>query len=658
MAPNLANEEDFDPFAGNDLERVVPTTESQREIWLAAQMGLEGSLAYNQVVAFKLTGVLQTAALGQAMRALAQRHESLRATLSSDGLALLIASSVEVPVELVDLTTLDEAARVQSVDRRFALAVEAPFDLVAGPLLRAQLLVLDPLHHVLMLASHHIVCDGWSLGVIVKDLARLYGEACSAGIDTLPPADRFSDYAALEASAKGDPDLAVHERYWLSRFEGELPRLDLPLDHKRPPLRSFASRREDRLLDGLLVKDLRRLGGSAGASLFNVLAAGFAALLARLSGQDDIVVGVPSAGQSRAGMDGLVGHCVNLLPIRFRVDPAQPAVEWVASSKDLMLDALEHQQYTFGTLLQTLQIARDPARVPLVAAMFNLDQPFNLDGFGSRDVGLEPMPVHRRFEAFELFLNIAQTATGLRLECQYNADLFSPETVSRWLASYETLLQAMAEAPTRPLAQMKILDAQQLGLIRAWNDTALEHDRSRRVHDLFESQAQRTPERAALTFEGTTLSYGDLQSRTNRLARALRARGLGRGARVGLCLERGLDMVVAQVAVLKAGAAYVPLDPGFPAERLAYMVNDAGLAQLVTEEALVGLLQMPPAVTLLLDRDAGWISELPDTALPDDDTAARPEDPAYLIYTSGSTGKPKGTVVPHRAVVNFLTAMA
>jgi hypothetical protein len=346
-------------------------------------MGLEGSLAYNQVVAFKLTGVLQAAALSQAMRALAQRHESLRATLSSDGLALLIASSVDVPVERVDLTTLDEAARVQSVERRFALAVEAPFDLVAGPLLRAQLLVLDPLHHVLMLASHHIVCDGWSLGVIVKDLARLYGEACSAGIDTLPPADRFSDYAALESSAKGEPGLVVHERYWLSRFEGELPRLDLPLDHKRPPVRSFASRREDRLLDGPLVKDLRRLGGSAGASLFNVLAAGFAALLARLSGQDDIVVGVPSAGQSRAGMDGLVGHCVNLLPIRFHVDPAQPAVEWVASSKELLLDALEHQQYTFGTLLQTLQIARDPARVPLVAAMFNLDQPFDLHGFGS-----------------------------------------------------------------------------------------------------------------------------------------------------------------------------------------------------------------------------------------------------------------------------------
>nr|MBA3477885.1 AMP-binding protein [Lautropia sp.] len=335
-----------------------------------------------------------------------------------------------------------------------------------------------------------------------------------------------------------------------------------------------------------LVRDLRRMAGGAGTSLFSVLAGGFAALLARLSGQDDIVIGVPSAGQSRCGMDSLVGHCVNLLPIRFQLTLGQTAAELVAGTKDLLLDALEHQQYTFGTLLQKLQIPRDASRVPLVGVMFNLDQPFELDCLGSAGVRLEPMPVPRHFEAFELFLNISQSAAGLRLECQFNTDLFTARTVRRWLAGYETLLRGILQTPQSPLKDIQALDAEQSQTLARWNHTGLDHDRNRLVQDLIGAQALSAPRRTALAAAGKTLTYGALWSRSNRLAWALRARGLARGKLVGLCLERGFEMVVAQLAILKAGAAYVPLDPGYPADRLAYMVQDAGLAAVVTKSSL------------------------------------------------------------------------
>ena len=520
-------DDDFDPFDGIELERVVPTTESQREIWLATQLGREASLAYNQVAALRLTGHLDVPALSASLGALADRHEALRATLSNDGMMLMIASSIDVPIQEMDLCGIDEAGQKVAVDRQCMLAVETPFDLLDGPLLRAQILALTPTDHVLLIAAHHVVCDGWSLSVIMKDLGTLYLQACNAASSELQPADRFSDYAAMEGSQQADPGLAAHEEYWLSRFQGELPRLNLPLDHPRPPIRSFASRREDRLLDAAFAGDLRRMAGGAGTSLFSVLAGGFAALVARLSGQTDIVIGVPSAGQSRAGMSSLVGHCVNLLPIRFQVAPAQTAAELLTGTRHLLLDALEHQQFTFGTLLQKLQIPRDPARVPLVGVMFNLDQPFELDSLGSAALRAETIPVARHFEAFELFLNIAQTPAGLRLECQYNTDLFAAQTVRRWLASYETLLRAILESPQSQLKTLSILDVEQTRTLAAWNDTALDHDRSRRVHDLIDVQARRVPNRAALTFAGATLTHGELRSRSNRLARAMRARGAG-----------------------------------------------------------------------------------------------------------------------------------
>jgi amino acid adenylation domain-containing protein len=657
-AESLEEGVDFDPFGGVELERVVPTTESQQEIWLADQLGREASLAYNQVISIRLSGNLHVPGVSAALAELVERHEALRASVSDDGNDLMIARSVEVPLLVQDLLGLDEVARQEAIAGELRRAVEQRFDLANGPLLRAHLLALAESEHLLVLAAHHIICDGWSLSVIVEELGTLYARACNAASHPLPPADRFSDYAAGEANRAGAQAFAADEAYWLGQFRGSIPSLQLPEDFKRPASRTFASLREDSLLDGALAAELKRFAGKIGISLFSLLTAGFAALLAKVADQDEIVIGVPSAGQPAAGMTSLVGHCVNLLPIRIPVDRTMATPEFLRTSSEALLDALDHQRYTFGTLLKKLHLPRDPSRVPLVGVMFNLGRPISLEYFGVPDLKADIQTVPRTFEAFELFVNVSPTSEGLRLECQYNIDLFDAETVNGWLRGYERILRGIVAAADLPVGQLPVVDEVDYRRILTWNDTRTEHDRSTLIHDLLEAQMRRVPERVALECGAEQMTYGELRARSDRLAQALRARGHGRGDLVGLCIDRGLDMVVSQLAVLKAGAAYVPMDPSYPQDRLAYMAEDAQLAGLITRSDLQSLVPWPRESSLLIDEDRDWIAQFPDHGPQPGPLSARPEDAAYVIYTSGSTGRPKGVVVPHGSVVNFLRSMA
>ena len=652
-----ASDEDFDPFSGGGLERAVPTTESQQEIWLAHQMGPEAAVAYNQVLALRLLGDLVVEALETAVSALVARHESLRSTISADGRDLMVAPPMAVPVRRVDLQEIEEGHRQRVLDDHYASTLGEPFDLLSGPLLRVHLFSIGPREHLLLLITHHIVCDGWSLGVLAKDLAALYSASIGVeGTEVLPPA-RFSDYAERETASQMDASYSLSEAYWLSRFENGIPSLELPSDFRRPPIRTFSSRREVHVLDSALSADLGRLAVTMRGSLFGVLLGGFAALLARLSGQQEVVIGIPSAGQVRVGMPLLVGHCVNLLPVRIPVDFGRPGEVLLTDTRELLLAALEHQNYAFGTLVRKLNPVRDPSRGPITNVMFNMGRAVDVERL-SPVLEAEVVSVPKNYEAFELFVNVVQERDGLRLECQYNDAIYSAQTVRGWLRAYETLLREVLEAPQRILGDMNVVDPAQLGLLSEWNDTRVEYPRTARIHDLVAEETARGPERPAVSCGGDRLRYADLWSRSNRLARALRERGARKGALVGLCLERGTEMLVALLAVLKAGAAYVPLDPAYPSERLAYMAKDAGLALLVTQSSLGDRVRFPRTQTLAIDADASDWAEYDESDLADDRDAARPEDPAYVIYTSGSTGRPKGVVVPHGAVVNFLLSMA
>jgi len=652
---------EFDPFAGAPVERVVATSEAQREVWLADKLGQDASLAFNESVNLRLRGGLDIGALRSALQALVARHEALRSTVGPEGTELLIgdaAAGVDVPLH--DLRAEDEAARIETLKRAAEQAVETPFDVSTGPLFRAALYSLADDEHVLMMTAHHIVCDGWSWGVLTDDLGALYAERLGLAPAPEAPA-RYGDYVAWELGEAFGPAMREHEAFWLRRFAGSsLPVLDLPTDRPRAPVRTFHSRRIDRMLDAELVADVRKLGAKAGVSSFAALFSAFAATLHRLTGHDDLVIGVPAAGQSASGMTALVGHCVNLLPVRVAVDPVQPFVDFASRSGGALLDAFEHQTLTYGTLLKKLPVQRDPSRLPLVSVMFNVDQAVTAGAgkFPGVNVDLSANPRH--FENFELFVNVAPVAGWYRLECQYNTDLFDAVTIERWLGAYEALLRSAVRDGRQPVGKLGWISPAEIDALRALQPAATPLEAQPLMHGAFERQCAITPQRTALRCGDQALSYLELDQRSNRLARALRTRGVARGDRVGLCVGRGVDMLVSLLAVLKAGATYVPLDPGFPQARLAYYAEDARLAMLLTESSVTTAPRDwrddAAQRILVLDRDLAWLNE-PAEPLPSSEHDARPDDAAYIIYTSGSTGKPKGVCVPHRAVANFLASM-
>jgi amino acid adenylation domain-containing protein len=647
---------DYDPFAGSALSRVVPPTAPQREVWLASTLEPAASLAYNESISLRLHGELNVPALQAALQQLMDRHEALRATFSNDGDELYVAAQQDLPCPVRDLSWLGADEREADIELTLQHAVTTPFDLEKGPLVRAELLQLDPQDHLLVFTAHHIVCDGWSFGVIVHDLAALYAQQLGLGGEHAP-AHAFADYALAETTHAQSEDGRNAEAYWLQRFADATPSLDLPTDHPRPRHRSFASRREDLLLDAALVADIKRMGAQRGASLYATLLSAFGLLLQRLSGQDDVVIGIPSAGQAAGGHDALVGHCVNVLPLRVAIDPAAPFADSLVQVRGDLLDAFDHQQYTLGSLLARLALPRDPGRLPLVSVLFNLDQALDERTVSFPGLSFEFSGNPRAFENFELFVNAVQINGGVRLECQYNTDLFDAATIRAWLDAYATLLRHAATTPESAGGALTLVSEAARAALQALQPERTAYPSQQLAHEYFEAQVDRAPSRMAIATGNHPLSYAQLEARANRIAHALRARGIGHGSLVGLSLSRGADMVAALLAVLKSGAGYVPLDPSFPPERLSFMAEDAALAALIVDDTASTAFAFPESQVLSLTRDAATIEAASPERLPRDDRAATSESVAYLIYTSGSTGKPKGVRVPHRATANFLSSM-
>jgi len=641
---------DHDPFGAGEVQRVVPTTEAQREVWLADQLGTEASLAYNESASLWLEGPLDAAALDAALSLLGERHEALRSTIGAEGTELWVNAGSPLKATLHDFSRLPEARRDEALAAERVKAVETRFDLAHGPLIRADLMRSDETRHELMLTAHHIVCDGWSLGVLVDDLMSIYRAFAQGQPSMLDPAPRYSDYALAQRRPEAGQQQAEDERYWVGLYDRSIPTLDLPGDRARSAAhRSFASRREDLDIDASLTAAVKRFGSQQGASLFATLFTIYAALLARIAGADEVVVGVPAAGQPVAGEPGLVGHCVNLLPIRVPVDLERAASAQVAATRAVVLDAYDHQSCTFGSLLKKLQIARDPGRLPLVSVLFNLDADIDPAALSDAHLGVQVIGNPRRFENFELFLNVAQADGGLRLECQYNTGLFDAATVRRWLMLYRSALERCAAEPELALADALAPTDAERALFDAFNATQADHERSVRVDTLIARQAARTPDAVAIVSGSHRLTYRELDTRADALAADLRRREVGPGDLVGLYCGRNEHMLVALLGILKSGAGYVPLDPALPQQRLEFMAQDAALQFVVSDASVQGEWPFFGAQRVAADL---LEPDLPAAAL---DGSA--DDVAYVIYTSGSTGTPKGVRVPHRSVVNLLSGL-
>ncbi|MBL8325977.1 MAG: amino acid adenylation domain-containing protein [Rubrivivax sp.] len=646
-------EVDYDPFASAELARAVPTTEPQREVWLAVQMGESASLAYNESVTLEFGGALDLAALQNALLALSDRHEALRTTISQDGQSMLVAARGSLQAAVVDLSGRTAAEQQAECARLKAAAVEAPFDLANGPLVRAQLVQLESTRHQLILTGHHIVCDGWSFGVLGKDLMSLY-DCAQSGRDSgeLPVPDSFADYALLQLDAAHVAQAEADVQYWLGCFKDTPPLLDLPADRPRPAVRRFESRREDVALDAALMRGVKAAGAKHGASLFATLFSTFAALMARLARSDDVVVGISAAGQAVEGQQWLVGHCVNLLPVRLAIDVEQPVPALLAQGRAAVLDAYEHQSCTFGALLKHMKLPRDASRPALVPVVFNLDTAITADELSKSGLKVQLHSNPRHFENFEAFLNASQLDDGgVLLELQYSTALFDRATVQRWLALYRRALQRLVEGRSANIADMLAPDEADAALVAGFNRTQQDYEPDLRLGDLLVRGLRAHAGQTAVVFEGREVGYGEFEGLAWAVAHQLRQCGAKPGTLVGVCLERSVEMVAALVGTVLAGAAYVPLDPTLPPERLRQMADDAQLAMVVSRAGEWARAKAGFAVglqPLLLD---GLVPQ------PAGELAGTPADPAYVIFTSGSTGRPKGAMNAHRGIVNRLQWM-
>ncbi|MBO3462590.1 non-ribosomal peptide synthetase [Aetokthonos hydrillicola Thurmond2011] len=648
---------EFDPFAGGEVLLTAPATESQKEVWASVQMSADANCAYNESQTLRFKGDLDVDALRLALNALVQRHEALRTTFSPDGTTLCITNSLDIEILIIELSGLDPLAQNAEVTSLRQRAVEEPFNVEFGPLFRAQIIKLNHQEHLAILTAHHIICDGWSWAVMITDLGTLYSAFKQQITPDLDEPERFSEYAIALAEAEGDEEATETLNYWLQEFAQSVPVLDFPTDRPRPPLRTFNSDRKDWDLAPELVSQLKQLGTSLGCSFMTTILAGFEVFLHRLTGQEDVIVGVPAAGQAASGRYNMVGHCVNLLPLRTQVQPHQTFTQYLKARKSSVLDAYDHQQFTFGHLVQKLVIKRDPSRIPLVPIVFNIDQGLEAEKLPFDGLEVELFSNPRSYENFELFINATELKGKVTLECQYNTNLFDADTIQRRMGEFQNLLEAIVANPDQLVAKLPLLPQSEEQLLAQWNNTQTPYPQEQCIHELFEAQVDKTPDKIAVIFEDQQLTYYELDQKANQLAHYLQSLGVGTEVVVGVCCDRGLDMVIGVLGILKAGGAYIPIDPAYPQERIAFMAEDSQIAVLLTQSHLTAQLPSSQANLICLDRDWHIISAASDgTRL--STSGATTENLAYIIYTSGSTGKPKGVQIEHRSVVNFLTSMS
>src|SRR6202166_4930421 len=626
-----------------------PLTEAQKEIWLAAQMGGEAAVAYNESLKLEFHGSFDAELFRAAIQQIVHRHPILLASFSSDGQWQQVDPTVKLDVPLLDFSAQQKPA--QELDRLIENEVSSSFDLTQGPLLRVRIVRLSNERHVVVWTAHHIVCDGWSGALIVSELAKIYSALNQGAAPVLDAPESFRQYAITN---QGDSEEARDaSAYWSRQFADIPTPLELPTDRLRPAVRTAQASTLKRDLPEPLHLALKKTAGQQRTTLVVLLMAGLKTFLYRLTGQTDLVIGLGVAGQAITGQSYLVGHCVNLLPVRSRLVPSGSFQQNLAAVKKSVLDAFDHNQSTIGSILQEIKVPRSPGRPPLVEVIFNIDRDPGAVEFEGLKFECERNP--KRALHFDLFFNFVEGPHSLYLECDYNTDLFDASTVKRWLGHLQTLLESIAAAPTQSIDRLPILsEVERHEITVRWNDTATKYDDVETLQNWFELQVDKTPDALALTSEDQHLTYRDLNRRTNQLAHHLKKLGVGPNVRVGVCAERSIEMVVALMGILKAGGCYMPLDPDYPSNRLALMLEDAQPPVILTQETLLPRLPAHEAPAICLDSDWARIATEPDTNLGVQSTR---NDAAYVIYTSGSTGKPKGVVNIHEAIVNRLQWM-
>ncbi|HOM90804.1 MAG TPA: condensation domain-containing protein, partial [Bacteroidia bacterium] len=643
---------DFNPFEEVIPDNIFTTSEEQREIWTSVQIGGDSaSLAYNESVTLYLKGLCNHQQLSEACKSVVERHQALRSTFSSSGETFQVHEHVNIEIPFVDLTDLsptDKDARILHFSQR---EVSIPFDLMNGPVIRFAIFKISNADTALVITAHHIVCDGWSIGIIMQDISKFYSAFVNNTQPDLEPVVPFSNYVKRQEERKLNGEYKRTEDYWLNLYAKDVPTVDLPVNKARPTARTFNAKRFDITIDAGLVSDLRKLGAKNGSSYVNTLFAAFEVFLFRLTSNPSLILGLPAAGQSASGMYAMVGHCVNLLPIKSFVDENINFGEYLKTRKPLMFDAFDNQEFTMGSLLGKLPLQRDPSRIPLVPAVFNVDLGMT-QGVSFHGLNYEYTSNARKFENFELFVNATGMGDKLIIECTYNTDLFEDEMMQLRMQEFVVLLNGLVEYADSPIKNLPLLtDDEKRKLFIKWPVVKENNLRSECIHTLIEKQASAHPDANAIWFNEQTVTYAQLNQRANQLAHYLIKAGVKQETLVGICHDRTDDLIVAMLAVLKAGGAYVPLDPNYPSDRIAYIMSDAKAPLLITSSKYAKQLGETGTRLICLDKEVTEIS-IEKTAKPDVKISC--DQLAYIIYTSGSTGKPKGVAIEHRNAVALI----
>ena len=629
---------------------------AQQRLWFLDQLE-PNNPAYNIPWTLKIGGRVHVDALHESLNAIAVRHESLRTVFRTvgDQPVQVILDSVEVPFRNIDLTHLPEHERDAEAMRLIGKDANTPFDLSQAPLARFTYIRLGEEDHYLLLNVHHIISDRWSMGILSQELAYLYEAALEGKGAELPALPlQYADYSEWQRQwLEGEP-LETQLKYWREKLQGVPSHLDLPTDRPRQATESFNGDATYISLSRELTDKLKELGRQHGATLFMTLLAGLQAVLARHSGQDDVVVGTAIANRTHPDLEKVIGFFLNTLPLRIRLDGDPTFVELLARAKETSLGAYAHQDMPFEKLVEALNPERSLSHSPLVQVFFVL-QNAPVEALELKGLRLKPVPSGFKTVKGDMYLSMHESPEGLEGRLEYSTDLFDLATVDGLLQHLRVLLEAAARNPELKLSQLPLLTSEERHEILVnWNNTASEYPRDLSTHQLFEKQAAQAPGRIAATFEHQEITYGELNARSNQLAHYLRGLGVGPDTLVGIYVERSLEMLVALLGTMKAGGAYIPLDPSYPQERIAFILEDANAAVLLTQESLLSTAPVSSRRTVCLDSDGPAIScESSENLTP----VATSRDLAYVLYTSGSTGKPKGVQIEHRNLVNFLVSV-
>jgi len=643
---------DHPPYQGGLGGEQVPLTEAQRQLWILAQLGENGSAAYNQSVTLQLSGPLNPVAMNQAIQQISGRHEALRTKINTQGDSQEILPQVEINCPILDFSA-DQASAQQQAEQWLKEESEKPFDLSQGCLVRWHLLKLEPELHLLVLTTHHIIADGWSMGVILRELGELYSAKCQGVTANLKTPKQFRELIEWQSQPSQGEELKKQQAYWLTTLVNPTV-LNLPTDKPRPALPSYQANRRSLTLDSQFTEKLKQFSRKQGCTFLMTLLSVYNILIHRLTGQDDILVGLPASGRGLLDSEGMVGYCTHFLPIRSQLAGNPTFADYLKQMRGVLLSAYEHQDYPFALLLNQLDLPRNTSRSPLIDVSFNLEPAINLPKMRGLEVSL--LPQKMSFKDRDLHLNVTEMGGEALIDCDYNTDLFKDETIQRWLGHFQTLLEAVINDPRQNLRELPLLSpAERQQLLVDWNNTKTDYPQDQCIHQLFEAQVERTPDAIAVIFENQKLTYSELNSRANQLAHYLQSLGVGPEVLVGILVERSLEMIVGLLGILKAGGAYVPLDPDYPPERLQFMLEDSQVSLLLTQQHLLASFpQSSETATpkiICLDSDHQIISQAKNI---NPENSVTTSNLAYVIYTSGSTGKPKGVMNNHVAISNKL----